>query len=63
MSWDRVEPAPPYEPGIARIKEARCPRGATRLLDCLFCPEGHISECHYPQRCQEAQCSHLERYD
>jgi len=28
----------------------------------MFCPFGHLTECHYPMNCEQAQCSHLERY-
>lgn len=24
----------------------------------MFCPYGHLTECHYPLSCEEAQCSH-----
>lgn len=26
----------------------------------FFCRTGHMTECHYPQTCQEAECSHYE---
>lgn len=29
----------------------------------FFCPEGHMTECHVGQDCDDAQCSHLSRYD
>ena len=29
----------------------------------MFCPTGHLTECHHPLDCQEAACSHLPRYD
>lgn len=29
----------------------------------LFCPVGHMTECHYPYDCRTAGCSHLTRYD
>lgn len=32
----------------------RCPS----VMATLLCPTGHLLECHYPMRCQEAQCSH-----
>lgn len=28
----------------------------------MFCPYGHMMECHYPMNCEQAQCSHLTRY-
>lgn len=36
----------------------RCENG----MAAMFCPTGHLTECHYPMKCREAQCSHLERY-
>ena len=29
----------------------------------VFCPTGHMLECHYPLDCRNAGCSHLARYD
>jgi hypothetical protein len=29
----------------------------------FFCLYGHMLECHFPYRCREAGCSHLNRYD
>lgn len=29
----------------------------------FFCMTGHMTECHYPMSCSEAECSHLERYE
>lgn len=31
-------------------------------MACMLCQFGHMTECHYPLDCEEAQCSHLERY-
>ena len=43
---------------------------ATHICNCrdngmapMFCPTGHLTECHHPLDCQEAACSHLPRYD
>ena len=27
----------------------------------MFCPFGHMLECHYPMFCEEAQCAHFLR--
>jgi len=32
------------------------------MLAAMFCTYGHMLECHYPQTCSEAECSHLARY-
>lgn len=47
-------------PGILRIARGTCPRSGTNSMACMFCPNGHMLECHYPMSCEEAQCSHWE---
>lgn len=32
-------------------------------LAAMFCMTGHMTECHYPMSCEEAQCGHLKLYD
>lgn len=32
-------------------------------MQAFFCGEGHLTECHVGMRCDEAECSHLSRYD
>ena len=27
---------------------------------CMVCPTGHMTECHYPYSCWEAECSHYQ---
>ena len=49
------------EPGIKKVLEGRCPRGATSPLACWFCPFGHATECHFPLTCEEAKCSHYQK--
>jgi hypothetical protein len=44
--------------GITKIREGRCPQGATSPMACMFCGFGHLAECHYPKTCAEARCSH-----
>ena len=29
----------------------------------IFCPTGHLLECHFPLNCRDAACSHLDRYE
>jgi len=31
-------------------------------MQAMFCPYGHMLECHRPLTCEEAECSHLARY-
>ena len=33
------------------------------LLAAMFCMTGHMTECHYPMSCRDANCSHLDRYE
>ena len=30
-------------------------------MRCMFCFTGHMTECHYPHSCSEAECSHYQR--
>jgi len=30
------------------------------LMAAMFCPYGHMTECHYPMTCTEAECSHYQ---
>lgn len=52
-----------YEPGFIKIKEGYCPINATSPMACTFCMVGHLLECHAPMGCEEAKCSHLEKYN
>lgn|GEM_PF-5516338 len=33
------------------------------LMRAFGCMTGHLTECHYPATCRQAQCSHLAKYD
>jgi len=57
-------------PGIPRKVIAKMVLGSTQWLccpatqarvdqmACMFCGCGHMTECHYPLDCEEAQCGH-----
>lgn len=30
-------------------------------MRCMFCPYGHMTECHHPFTCDEAECSHYHQ--
>jgi hypothetical protein len=47
-----------YPSGIGKIDRGECPRLNTHPASCMFCPNGHMLECHYPKSCQEAECGH-----
>ena len=44
--------------GIGRIERGECPMGAVSGIACMFCPYGHMTHCHYPLTCDEADCGH-----
>lgn len=39
-----------------------CPCRESGGLSSMFCPTGHLLECHYPLGCDMAACGHLPRY-
>lgn len=45
------------EMGVAGNNDCVCPTP----MQAMFCPYGHMTECHYPKTCDEAQCSHYLR--
>jgi len=32
-------------------------------MDAFWCGEGHLTECHKGLNCEQAECSHLEKYE
>jgi len=30
-------------------------------MQAMFCPYGHMLECHVPKTCREAECDHYQR--
>lgn len=46
--------------GVTKIYTGNCPRGAKQPFACMLCYYGHMTECHYPHNCQEAECSHYK---
>ena len=47
-------PAPAHNP-ICQCKD--------NPMAAFMCLTGHMTECHYPYRCNHAGCNHLARYD
>ncbi len=47
-----------FEPGIKKIEAGTCPLNAVSAMACMFCSFGHMTECHHPKNCQQANCSH-----
>jgi len=50
-----------FPTGIGRIERGECPCGAVSPVAYMFCPYGHMLECHHPYTCEEAECSHYEQ--
>lgn len=48
----------PFPKGIDVIERGECKEGAFNPHSCIFCPYGHMLECHYPMTCREAHCQH-----
>ncbi len=46
--------------GIEVIESGKCPLGGTTTMACMFCLKGHMTDCHYPKTCEEANCSHYQ---
>lgn len=49
-----------FTPGIDLIRDGMCPMSFTAPMACWFCAFGHATECHYPLRCADAECSHYK---
>lgn len=49
-----------FPSGIDVILSSECPVGAESPMTCMVCEFGHMTECHYPDRCAEAQCGHFQ---
>lgn len=49
-----------YPTGVGRVDRGECPQGGFTPMNCMFCPYGHLLECHYPSTCDEVECSHYE---
>jgi hypothetical protein len=47
-----------YSMGVTKVREGICPRHAISPIACMTCAYGHMTECHWPKTCGEANCSH-----
>lgn len=47
--------------GSTKTMRGNCPLGGTNPMACMLCSFGHMTECHYPLTCQEAECSHYRQ--
>jgi len=55
---DEMERSQGKPSGIGRIERGECPMGAVNAVGCMFCSYGHMTECHHPFTCDEADCQH-----
>ncbi len=46
--------------GAVKTSTGQCPMGGTSPMACMFCHYGHMTDCHYPLTCEEADCSHYQ---
>jgi hypothetical protein len=46
--------------GAYRTLNGECPVGGANPMACMFCAYGHMTNCHYPLTCEEAECSHYK---
>ena len=46
--------------GIAKTSTGQCPLGHASSMACMFCGFGHMTDCHYPLTCEQANCSHYQ---
>ena len=46
--------------GIALTSNGQYPLGGTSPMACMFCQYGHMTDCHYPLTCEQANCSHYQ---
>ncbi len=70
FSLELLKQAPdlPKEKAIEMAKKSMpwlsCPvRNNMRMtpMACIFCPYGHMCECHFPYTCEEVDCSHYHQ--
>lgn len=47
--------------GSTKTMRGDCPMGAFNPMACMFCIFGHMTECHYPHTCEDAECSHYRQ--
>ena len=44
--------------GAVKTSYGQCPLGHASPMACMFCLYGHMTDCHHPLTCEEANCSH-----
>lgn len=46
--------------GVVKTLTGHCPLGGANGMACMFCQYGHMTFCHHPFTCEEANCSHYQ---
>ena len=46
--------------GAVKTSNGQCPLGHASSMACMFCQFGHMTNCHYPLTCEQANCSHCQ---
>ena len=59
--WEKIPKEFREKMGAWKTLNGECPIGRTSPMACMFCPYGHMTECHYPLDCEEAECSHYQQ--
>ncbi|OGN90739.1 MAG: hypothetical protein A2Z70_01285 [Chloroflexi bacterium RBG_13_48_17] len=50
--------------GLGRLDRDECPLNMHGATACFFCSCGHMTVCHHPLTCEEADCTHrLEEHE
>jgi len=50
-----------YEIAKKTMPYLKCPMNNNERvlpMNCMFCTYGHMTDCHFPLSCEEAECSH-----
>lgn len=53
--------SPKYPAGMDVIRAGKCPLGFSLPSACFSCTRGHMTECHFPLTCEQAQCEHKQQ--
>jgi len=48
--------------GATKTLTGTCLIGGASPMACMFCQYGHMTHCHYPLDCEEANCGHYQAY-
>ena len=59
--WEKIPKEFRERMGAWKTLHGECELGKANPMACMFCSFGHMTECHYPHTCEEAECSHYQR--